>query len=43
MTPVQRILQSRRRHVPQPQPQHVLSRRERAELRQPVPMHIRIR
>lgn len=41
MTPVQRILQSRRRHVPQPQ--HVLFRRERAELRQPVPMHIRIR
>lgn len=41
MSPLHRILTSSRRRSTQTQ--HVLTRRERAELRQPVPMHIRIR
>ncbi len=40
MKPFQRILRHRRAHAPAPRQ---LTRRERAELREQVPMHLRVR
>lgn len=40
MKPFQRVMRYRRTHAPAPRQ---LSRRERAEMRQQVPMHLRVR